>query len=1133
MGPLRSDARSRSRSRSQASREAKRLCSGAQTDFGGRRVNIVQVGLGTNSTFIQNLGAERDEWDYNTEVLLGALSETRHDYVTGIGVEPVHEHVNSLLRIAKAKFPHVALVQVALGDKEASGDVVHCLTHGMRDELLGQVPQGKEQDELHAALQYLQNMSSTGAIHPDVPNRLDQIHAKFGLQARFQQFSTDVWTWRRLTRTLNFSGCELLLVDTEGHDAMVLRSMISYCKDEEKRDNMAWPDVIQFESMGLCDKVEGDGTEWAIIDSLRSVGYELAHFSHYNTQLIHRGALRLNTRILRWAAETFRCHFCLCYNYFPFTSSRQKQRLCMDCSAKQRLAVMRRRRSGITGECVPKFDAELLERLSIALTEVIGQREKLNFFRRDGYVLLDEALSPANAGPAMEALVPGCSAALQAGQPLPDLAVEAVRQIMNNCNPCMDIWDEDEADCWIRILSPLVSQQSLQVQGAEAVQMEDDSSQLVLDKFTYKFSLAQLELLARALVDVLREPAGLKYMRSHDGYASLEEVLEQSHTRLAIEALVSGSGDSVPPGIPLPDLCMDAMQQIASRSISCLELWHDPSKRSWIRLTGSAVSQSAAAPQSASAKQEAPLAGAPQVAATEPAAPQAEALQMPGAGADVVRDVRTTPEAFEGLVRAVTEVLRHPAELKWRCQGYAMLEEVLAPNHVRVAIEKLVPGCEAELTAGRPLPCLARKAVRHLLSVEAPCFEWQQDRNEDYWIRLASPRVAPEPFKAIGNSDKEGHTQDSASKLASSTQAKSDAQALTRLWIAIVAVLRRPEKLTLMRTDGYGLLAEVLGPNHACSAIEALVPGCVAEVLAGWPFPPLALDAVRQVANRIDSCLQLWDYNGEKLWIRLTAQPPEASLPVEFDLSEGLDVTRPSPAVYIEADALERLARAILLVLERPAALAFFRTDSYALLEEVLLPCHAGPAVEDLVPGCGAELQAGQPIPLLAIEAVRRCTESLGAGLQLWDMIGEKCWIRAIPSGSRFMVMDLVDETSMPSQRGSTATFGRFEPEALDQLAQAIICVLRKPELLTHTRGDGYCLLEEVLGPNHAGPTIEALLPGCAAVLVAGRQLPDVAMDALHQITSGERPPLQLWDKLCEKYWIRITPFFLRSEVDF
>ena len=63
---------------------------------------------------------------------------------------------------------------------------------------------------------------------------------------------TNMWTYGKLAKELDFSGCELLVIDAEGDDTKILRSMISHCWETGK----GWPDMIAFETQGHCDNKE-------------------------------------------------------------------------------------------------------------------------------------------------------------------------------------------------------------------------------------------------------------------------------------------------------------------------------------------------------------------------------------------------------------------------------------------------------------------------------------------------------------------------------------------------------------------------------------------------------------------------------------------------------------------------------------------------------------------------------------------------------------------------------------------------------------------------------------------------------------------------------------------------------------
>ena len=302
------------------------LCFGSQCNFNGKRVNVVQVGLGTNSTFLHNLGGKWDEWDRGIAWLLTAVSEKRPWRITGVGVEPVEEHVASLSVGSMKWLPHVAIAQVALGDENRKGESIHVLTKRARDAILLQaLPHAR--DDLRQDLCYLDNMSSVRREHPCFAIHQKWIEYWYGVEVNMDRSQTDVWTWGSLTAELNFSSCELLIVDTEGHDAAVLRSLVAYCNGKREDGRTKWPDVIQFETMSHCDQVEGEGTEWHTVRTLVDAGYVLVHYSHYNTQLAHSFALDNRERVRRWAGQ-LQCTDCAGTHCFPFSSNGAHMRCC-------------------------------------------------------------------------------------------------------------------------------------------------------------------------------------------------------------------------------------------------------------------------------------------------------------------------------------------------------------------------------------------------------------------------------------------------------------------------------------------------------------------------------------------------------------------------------------------------------------------------------------------------------------------------------------------------------------------------------------------------------------------------------------------------------------------------------------
>ena len=243
-------------------------------DFAGKRIHVVQVGLGTNSTFIQNLGGLQRDWCATIDWLMETVSEGSPARVNGVGVEPVAEHAEAMRSIASRRLPIVAVLQLALGEAEEEDVEIHALTEGKNADVLRQVPL-HQREEIMYHLTFLRNMSCLGNVHPEYEEWREYLRDHYGVDVNLASVRTSVWSYGHLSRELNFVGCELLIVDAEGWDAAILRSMMAHCQQEERSGRDAWPYVIKFETMGHCDRLEGTDAEWAAITELLRSGYTL------------------------------------------------------------------------------------------------------------------------------------------------------------------------------------------------------------------------------------------------------------------------------------------------------------------------------------------------------------------------------------------------------------------------------------------------------------------------------------------------------------------------------------------------------------------------------------------------------------------------------------------------------------------------------------------------------------------------------------------------------------------------------------------------------------------------------------------------------------------------------------------
>mmetsp|Transcript_40609 Transcript_40609/g.130670 ORF Transcript_40609/g.130670 Transcript_40609/m.130670 type:complete len:317 (+) Transcript_40609:122-1072(+) len=283
-------------------------------DFGGWPVNFVQIGLGTNTTFIQNLAGTWDEWTDTIDWLSKATSETRPACFRGVAVEPVEDLVKQHQPQA-AKLPWVRLVQAAIGEVDQYGANINALSLKACDEFAAEMPLARR-EKFAWDLMCLRNMSTIGCDHPELDGYNEYFVKTYGRAPSFRQSPVDVWSYGRLARSLNFAGCEVLMIDAEGQDAQILRSVITHCRTHPYE----WPGLIQFETMGHCDRLEGASVEWAVIHSLEAHGYLLVGYSYRDTHLACKEAMEGSERLRQWVSSWV-CDHCRRGQRFPYVST--------------------------------------------------------------------------------------------------------------------------------------------------------------------------------------------------------------------------------------------------------------------------------------------------------------------------------------------------------------------------------------------------------------------------------------------------------------------------------------------------------------------------------------------------------------------------------------------------------------------------------------------------------------------------------------------------------------------------------------------------------------------------------------------------------------------------------------------
>ena len=104
----------------------------SKLDFKKNKLNFIQIGLGTNCTFVHNLAGDKSDYNNALAFFFEPSTEKRLEHVLGISVEPVARLVENIWPIA-SKMPGVQLVQAAMGECDQSGAEMKGLSEEVRE----------------------------------------------------------------------------------------------------------------------------------------------------------------------------------------------------------------------------------------------------------------------------------------------------------------------------------------------------------------------------------------------------------------------------------------------------------------------------------------------------------------------------------------------------------------------------------------------------------------------------------------------------------------------------------------------------------------------------------------------------------------------------------------------------------------------------------------------------------------------------------------------------------------------------------------------------------------------------------------------------------------------------------------
>ena len=223
-------------------------------DYEGAVIHFVQIGLGTNSTFVQNAVGSRVEWNHGLQWLEGCMRARKQGYMTGIAIEPVFELAQAQWKAAR-ELPWVEVVHVAMGEYCMREAKMSVFGENDMEEVLETCARFPDED-LVRELEYFRNMSCIGEILPGFAKKKEAAEIRYGAMIRVREQSAQQWDWARLVESCRFLTCEVLVIDTEGSDTKILRSLIRHCR----RHPNSWPYVIQFETTGQNMTVTATGS---------------------------------------------------------------------------------------------------------------------------------------------------------------------------------------------------------------------------------------------------------------------------------------------------------------------------------------------------------------------------------------------------------------------------------------------------------------------------------------------------------------------------------------------------------------------------------------------------------------------------------------------------------------------------------------------------------------------------------------------------------------------------------------------------------------------------------------------------------------------------------------------------------
>jgi len=290
-----------------------RFSSSAQrSHFSGSSVHVLQIGLGYFGTFLHR------DVPWLEEFLKSVSSHADGEPLRAIGVDPVQECLAPLQKKVSefGNRTDVSLLCGAIGETSGWIEVI-CVPRvarlRVRRELEKRNASYWTRLGVDMNMAYLENMSTVdvGLTNTLLQHCLELVksHGKVAGEL-LERRRVQCFTFAEILNMHDATGCEVLVIDAEGYDCAIIRSLIEALRNDETK--FVWPLLIQFETCGHANKKDQDyKAEENTVIELQKLGYLLLYAGN-DSLLAHKERMDNLPRFSTWLDDYFKltCSSC-------------------------------------------------------------------------------------------------------------------------------------------------------------------------------------------------------------------------------------------------------------------------------------------------------------------------------------------------------------------------------------------------------------------------------------------------------------------------------------------------------------------------------------------------------------------------------------------------------------------------------------------------------------------------------------------------------------------------------------------------------------------------------------------------------------------------------------------------------